>query len=282
MKLPKRYNYAEAYLTFKCGLGCSYCINRQDGIVERSEIPVRQWAEGLNRIDFGTLPLTLGGGEPTQYPGFYELLNRIKPETRIDLLTNLQFDIGEFIQQTSPERFSPRGLKVFSAYRSIRASYHPETMEPFDTIERASLLQDEGFNIGIFGLNHPGNVEANMEMAEMARQTNVYFFIKDFLGRHEGQVLGYYRYPRALDGKAKGSLCRTKELLIAPDGQIHRCHRDLYRGVNPIGVLGSPSLKIEDVFRPCKKYGLCNPCDVKLKTNRFLQMGNCQVEIVEK
>ena len=36
--------------------------------------------------------------------------------------------------------------------------------------------------------------------------------------------------------------------------------------------------KIEE-FRPCEFYGDCNPCDVKVKTNRFQIFGHTSVEM---
>jgi radical SAM protein with 4Fe4S-binding SPASM domain len=74
-------------------------------------------------------------------------------------------------------------------------------------------------------------------------------------------------------------MCRNRELLVGPEGSVFKCHRDLYHNELPIGNILSP----EDIelykFRECHHYGKCNPCDIKQKTNRFLQTGNCQVEI---
>jgi len=275
MKLPREFNYMEVYLTLRCNLNCSYCITNLDNSLKRKrkEMSAKEWADALNKIDFD-IPLTLGGGEPTLYRGFYGLLDRLKPSIQVDLLTNLSFDVFEFVERTNPNRFSSRDIP---AYRSIRVSYHPSQMNPTELVEKARFLQDRGFPIGIFGINHPENIEANMEMAELARKNQVYFFIKDFLGEYKGKLFGYFKYPDAINGKKKKVMCRTKEVLVSPEGLIYRCHRDLYHNENPIGDIrdGIPEFK----FRECNNYGECNPCDVKLKTNRFLQMGNCQVEI---
>jgi hypothetical protein len=34
-----------------------------------------------------------------------------------------------------------------------------------------------------------------------------------------------------------------------------------------------------DEFRDCYYYGSCNPCDVKVKTDRFQKFGHTSVEI---
>ena len=165
------------------------------------------------------------------------------------------------------------------AYKAIRVSYHPERHDPVQLLDRVENLQGLGYNVGLFGINHPENVSWNVAMTELARQRKVFFFVKDFLGDYQGQMFGYYKYPEGLDGKPKSAQCRSKELLVAPDGLVYRCHRDLYKGEGEIADIRT--LKEEDLhqFRSCSNYGKCNPCDLKSKTNRFLQAGNCQVEI---
>lgn len=274
--LPKRYNYAEAYLTFRCSLRCNYCINRFGGFRPRSELTAEEWATSLNRIDFGNIPLTLGGGEPTQFKGFFELIDKLKMP--IDLLTNLQFDVNEFIKKVDPAKFS-KGEK--DHYHPIRISYHANRMDREKTVKDAKRLLNAGFNIGIFGVRHPYTINDNMAMAFLCAKSQIPFYEKDFLGRIDGKLYGFYKYPKGLDGIKKFVNCRTRELLIAPDGLVYRCHRDLYLGEKPIGDIKDPNFKIEDEFRPCSSYGDCNLCDVKLKTNRYLRGVECQVEIKE-
>ena len=237
-----------------------------------------EWAKGLNRVDFGDMPLTLGGGEPTLHPEFFGLLENLRPDIKVDLLTNLQFDIGDFMRRTSPARFNSSDNP---AYRSIRVSFHPQRMDPFDLTERVAQMQKEGYSIGIFGLNHPDSIKANMLMSELARSEQVYFFVKDFLGSHDGHLHGHYRYPDAINSQRQQVDCRTRDILIAPNGDIHRCHRDLYKVEKAVGNITDRGLTIDYKFRPCKNFGDCNPCDVKLRTNRFLQTGDCNVEVIK-
>jgi len=276
--ISKQFNYAEVFLTLKCNLGCSYCINDVDGVKrDREELSAKQWARAINRFKW-KIPLTLGGGEPTMYKEFYPLLNKIKKEINLELLTNLTFDPIEFINRTNPERFT----KKEKAYKSIRASYHPEKHNPMTLINNAQILQDNDFRVGIFGLNHPDNMKANMDMAEYARQSGVYFFIKDFLGEINNHKFGFLKYPDAV-GKEKGKsvLCRTKNITIGPNGDAYKCHRDLYHDQYPIGNITDGSFNFKYRFRKCLDYGLCNPCDVKQRTNRFLEMGDSNVEIAK-
>ena len=274
MKLPERYNYAEAYLTFRCNLNCNYCINRIGGLKNRKELSALEWATALNRIDFNKIPLTLGGGEPTKHNEFFDLMDRLNMP--IDLLTNLQFDIDEFIKRIDPNKFS-KGEKEY--YHPIRVSYHAGYMDRDKTIRDVKRLREAGFNAAIFGIRHPYTINENMSMAFFCahRWNGVPFYEKDFLGEVDGRMYGFYKYPEGLDGIKKDVMCRTRELLIAPNGNIHRCHRDLYLNENWIGNI--KDLQIDDNFRHCSNYGECNPCDLKLKTNRYLKGVECQIEI---
>jgi hypothetical protein len=141
-------------------------------------------------------------------------------------------------------------------------------------------LQDAGFNIGIFPINHPNNTEDNMKLAEEARKAKIYCFIKDYLGIWNGNITGHFKYIDSIDGKKHGTVgCRTKELLISPSGLVYKCHRDLYAEENGLSNICDPNFKPEYRYRACDNYGKCNYCDIKLKTNRFLQMGVCSVDI---
>ena len=76
--------------------------------------------------------------------------------------------------------------------------------------------------------------------------------------------------------------CKTSELLINSDGLAYRCHSDLYSGRNPLGSILDEDFAVRDLARECRFFGRCNPCDVKIKTNRFQEYGHTSVEIKKK
>lgn len=277
-KLDKEINYIECYLTLRCNLNCSYCINDNNTVKrKRNEMIGESWIEQLNDINFGEIPLTIGGGEPTIHKDFYKILKGLKPEIKVDLLTNLQFDVDEFIANVSPDRFTQ---KEDSAYKSIRVSYHAEQMNPQELVNKASKLQEAGFRIGIFGLTNPMLGIQNNMMAEYTRQKKIFFHSKDFMGELNGQMYGTYKYPEGLSGKLENVLCKSREILIAPDGFIYKCHRDLYKSENAIGELKHSLPKPQ--YRKCSNFGDCNYCDLKLKANYFLNGIDCQVDIIKE
>ena len=113
------------------------------------------------------------------------------------------------------------------------------------------------------------------------RDLNIEFRLKEFTGKYNGKGYGnYLKYPKSIfQQETKLCECKTTELLIGPNGEVYKCHRDLYANEFPIGNISEKNFKIEEKFRHCEKYGQCHPCDVKLKTNYKQELGHTSVEI---
>ncbi len=285
--IPDTYKYISAFLTMRCNLNCSFCLNSLDKNKEFNrkkfrEISGKQWVEALNRVQpRRDIPVTLSGGEPFLHRDFIYILNNLKPELNIDILTNLSYEKGleEFIKSVKPER-----VKRDSPYASIRVSYHPEQMgDGKRLVENVKRFKDSGFSIGIWSVLFPSpqQLSAINQMQFRCRDSGIDFRLKEFTGEYKGELYGdYSKYKNSvLQEKTEECLCKTSELLIAPNGNIYRCHRDLYEGENSVGSLLSPEFEIENIFRQCNKYGQCHPCDVKVKTNYKQQFGHTSVEI---
>jgi hypothetical protein len=277
IKVPARYSYSEFYLTLRCNFSCDWCINKYTGVTrKRRELSAREWILGLNNLDTH-LPLTFGGGEPTIHPGFYDILDKLRPDLKIDLLSNGKFDLPEFLERTTPSRFSRKG----DEYKSIRFSYHPGHTNLESIVATSKKLGKYGYKVGIFGLNYPTNLVHNIAMAERCSKAGVYFFVRDFLGYYEDHLYGIFQYYSALNGNRKSCQCRIQELLVGPEGNVYKCHRDLYAGENEVGNILNMAFEMKDEFLPCHNFGLCNPCDIKKKLGPDLSTSKCSVEIKE-
>ncbi len=275
----KSYNYIGIFLTFTCNYDCSYCINRfEESMVRRKIMSGKDWVEGINRIvSTPDLPITLQGGEPSCHPDFYYIIKNIKPELNIDILSNISFDIDEFMRNVPPER-----VKRVAPYASIRVSYHPTVMGLDETINKVRRMLDKGYSIGIWGVLHPIQKDAVLKAQERCKKLGIDFRTKEFLGEYEQDLYGQYKYKDACSKKfRKKVLCRTTEFLIDSAGSIYRCHYDIYKGINSIGHILDPEFQVDDKFRDCENFGHCNPCDIKIKTNRFQIFGHTSVEIKE-
>lgn len=287
IKIPENYKYAAVFLTMRCNLRCSYCINNLEKSKDFNrnkfmELSGKEWIDALNKIySRDDVPITLSGGEPSLHKDFIYIINNLKPELKIDILTNLEWSdsfIERFIKEVNPER-----LKRNSKYASIRVSYHPEQMDAKKLVEKAKRMQDAGFSIGIWGVLYPSadHLSAINQMQFICQEAGIDFRLKEYVGEYKEELYGdYSRYNNSvLQEVTKSCLCKTSELLIGSDGNVYRCHRDLYSEENPIGNITNPDFQIIEDFIPCNKYGHCNPCDVKVKTNYKQQLGHTSVEI---
>ena len=279
LKLPSFYNYFGVFLTMRCNFACSYCINGKDPRRRPEAQPdAAAWAGFFNRLDTGDIPITLQGGEPTLYPGFYDLVGMLAPGKRIDLLTNLSFDLDEFM-----ERVPLSAVTRPAPYAPIRVSYHPEFMDIYDTIARMLRLAGRGYRVGLYSVVHPDNVDRVLDAKSRCLRAGVDFRTKPFLGVHNGTLYGRYRHlgRGSLDRtRTRDVMCRTTDFLCGPDGGIYRCHHDLYCGAAGIADINNPQPAFAGGYRKCSEFGLCEYCDLKVKNNRFQNFGHTTVDII--
>lgn len=279
--VSKDCNYIAVFLTMACPYRCSYCINEfESSRKKESLMRADDWVQALNRLvnlerDTGPIPITMQGGEPSCHPDFYEIINRLDHRIPIDILTNLCFDVEDMILKVDPER-----LRRSAPYASIRVSYHPGQVEVDELFAKTQRLLEAGFSVGVYGVMHPDTAEHIRQVQRRARQEGLDFRTKEFLGYADGKLHGTYKYPGACACQfSKTVQCRTTELIIGPDGSIFRCHHDIYEHYPPVGHILDADYQMTNEFRPCHCFGHCNPCDVKVKTNRLQQFGHTSVEI---
>lgn len=275
--LPESFNYMSLFLTFKCRLGCKYCINRSGVLQSRKEMGYREWSKVISRLPHSTtLPITLSGGEPTQYRDFYHLIPYL-PIGHTDLLTNGLFDMKEWKSKVPSTLFSRT-----APYASIRVSYHPGYHDPFELLTRVAELRRLAYDIGIWAVDHPEWSTHIHRMKKIASTTyRIDYRLKEFLGIYKDRLLGTYAYPAACHAEStRSALCKGSELLVDPSGVVFRCHRDMYANENALGHILDDS--ISDTlgkWLPCPNLGNCNECDIKVKYDRFQIHGHCSVQI---
>src|SRR5690606_1745171 len=150
--------------TLSCNLTCSYCINHLVGLKKgRKLLRGKDWVRALSRLsNCHEIPLTLQGGEPTIHSDFYTIVKELPDSMKLDLLTNIQFDPQKFAEQISPEKFDRD-----APYAPIRVSYHPETMNLAETLEKVKRMQQLGFRIGLYSVLHPDQQDEIIKAQEI-------------------------------------------------------------------------------------------------------------------
>ncbi len=283
---PKKHNnYVAFFLTLNCNLNCYYCINLHNNgsrykSAKRKHLNADEWIKAANRLILREdLPLTLQGGEPTLYKGFYRFVNEVKEEIKMDLLTNMMFDVDKFIRNVPLWRFIRE-----APYAPIRVSYHPEQNNIEDLIKKTFMLQDAGFRVGIYSVLHPDEeLKSHIyKTQERCQAMGIDFRTKEFLGDWNGKIYGTFKYKGSVYGEElRYCECKTTELIVDSAGFVYKCHSDLYNNRNPISHILNNKFTEDslDKFRDCHYYGDCNPCDVKIKTNRFQIFGHTTVEV---
>ena len=275
--IPESFNYIGIFLTFRCPYRCSYCINQYGSAVHLAypEIQGNEWVRFFQRLPRNDIPVTLQGGEPGLHNDFFSIVRDTLEFHPVDILTNLAFDLDRFIAEIDPVRINRP-----APYAPIRVSYHPEQFSlPFIT-EKVLRLMNAGFRVGLYGVTHPEQAALMEEADATCRRLGIDFRLKPFLGRYRGELYGQYTHPDACDGAApRACECATSELLAAPDGSIHRCHTFCYNHLEPIATIRDEHIVLTDSFSPCRLFGHCNPCDIKVKNNRFQQFGHTATRI---
>lgn len=93
INLPDTYKYIATFLTMRCNLKCSFCLNSFESSFDRKnfeEISGKEWVDSLNKIySRPEVPITFCGGEPSLHKDFTYIINNLKKELNIDILTNL-------------------------------------------------------------------------------------------------------------------------------------------------------------------------------------------------
>jgi len=281
--LPPETDYIGIYLTNRCFLSCPYCITNQlDKFInaaEFNELTPQQWLVALNRLRPPQgVPITFEGGEPFLYKRIWELLENV--EQKIDILTALPPNVTV---QKFKELKNLDWNKRECPYPTIRVSFHEGQNDYKELIRRIKELQ-EILSIGLFHIEHPQYPQLTEEIRAYAKKEGVEFRTKAFLGNFEGNVYGEFKYPEACQGQpARAHVqCKNSVFPIAPNGDIYRCHSDLYarRKEGVIGNITDEDLCMEFRYTDCDHYGLCSPCDVKIKTNHLQQFGYTSVNVI--
>ena len=269
-------NYIAAFFTMACPRGCPYCLNELNGKVTKYKIsPAEKWIPALNRLNYD-VPITLHGGEPLCHPEFYEIVNHIRQDKYLDILTTFPFGVDEFRTKIKTDRFhNPYN------YPSIRVTHHFNNMNLEETVNNILKLKADGYSIGLYFVNHPEMKKQIKNALRYCKSKHLQPFLKPFLGIHSNRLYGYYKYQQScFSSDLHHVKCRSSNLLIAPDGCIYGCHKGLFEKIISLSSGDFFGEYTFDRELDCEYYGSCNVCDVQYKYNKDGKWGFSAVTII--
>jgi len=221
------------------------------------------WVRHLNRLVTRN-GIVFAGEEPIRYAHFYDLLTGLRRDLPIEICTRLGFDVSEWLARVSPDRFDAARLTP-----TLRVRFDPRTMDAETTIERALLLQGAGFQIGLRAVLVPRLKASALTAAERGRRAGLDFTTEPFVGVLDGRLFGQFRYRNACRGRSevpspehRRVLCRSRQLIVSPNGSLFGCHHDLIAGGPAMGRLSDERPRLAVAFHPCAAFGSCDPRDV--------------------
>lgn len=175
---------------YNCNYDCSYCYapkpqnksfkNNPNNIALYKS--VEKIAECWKYIfdKYGSSRIRLDGGEPSIYPNFFEILKELSKIHRLQVNTNLSFDIIKFCDFASPDTVR------------IDASLHCEYTKLEDFVKKIEILKSRGYKLTVSYVGYPDFLE-NIPLAKKAVENiGISFFVHPYSGFYENR-----QYPQS-------------------------------------------------------------------------------------
>ncbi len=234
-------------LTYRCNLECVHCyLTPTDPY--RQEIATGDWIRTIREMkELGAMYIVITGGEPTLYPGFWDILEELR---RLNVLIRL-FTNATTLDEEDIDRLVLCGVRYVdvSLYGSDAAMHEAVTGVPgsFDrtvtTIERlkaagvhlnlkASILQSNHRDINrlyrlmrsLGGLPHltpivtPDNEGGLDPVSVSVGEEEICYMLENFYHK-------YFKIPRHVDPMPMAMRCSAgfATLTVAPNGEVIPC-----------------------------------------------------------
>jgi MoaA/NifB/PqqE/SkfB family radical SAM enzyme len=275
---------ADWQLLNTCNYRCTYCFFPPAVLGEKLTIHAAPevWRQAFDRTNLTWL-LHITGGEPTVYPRFAELCERLTATHYLSFNSNLTHrSVVDFAERVDPSRIN-----------FINAGLHPQERAlrngPGKFLEHAACLREHGFPIFITVVATPDVLSRVREIVELTASIGLTPIPKLMRGEYNGKIYPERYTPREkstfvefatmaresygsllqrlaqrptvdifgdehyLDGVPRflGRMCAAGEKFVSlhPDGQVYRCEA---KQSNYLGNL------LEGSFQPRIGESRCN------------------------
>ena len=196
---------------YNCNYNCTYCYapKPQDITFENNPNNVARYGKKEKIIDswkyiydkYGSSRIRLDGGEPSIYPNFFEIIKELSKIHRLQMNTNLSFDVNKFCDVSNPETIR------------VDASLHCEYTKLETFSEKLSFLKQKGYKLTVSYVGYPDFLE-NIPLAKKTiERMNIPFLIHPYSGFYEGK-----QYPQSYTEQDKKFIydidCESKTELV--------------------------------------------------------------------
>lgn len=196
---------------YNCNYNCAYCYapKPQDVTFENNPNNVTRYERLENIIDswkyvydkYGSSRIRLDGGEPSIYPDFFEIIKELSKIHRLQMNTNLSFDVNKFCDVANPETIR------------IDASLHCEYTKLETFVDKLKFLKQKGYKLTVSYVGYPDFLE-NIPLAKKEIESmDISFFVHPYSGFYEQR-----QYPQSYTEQDKKFIydidCQSKTELV--------------------------------------------------------------------
>ncbi len=187
---------ADFHLLKTCNYRCDYCFYGPKYLGSKLNVFAsnEEWTEGFDATG-KTWLLHLTGGEPTLYPGFADLCERLSESHYLSLNSNLSHkSVLDFAKRVDPARVHYVNAGLHHEERRSRGKY-----ERF--IHHVRALQEHGFDVFVSLVMTPQMVQAYEDISADLRAQGIALVPKILQGKY-----GDKYYPRDYDPRERSAL----------------------------------------------------------------------------
>ena len=196
---------------YNCNYNCAYCYapKPQDITFGNNPNNIAKYGKLENIIDswkniydkYGSSRIRLDGGEPSIYPNFFEIIKELSKIHRLQMNTNLSFDVNKFCDVANPETIR------------VDASLHCEYTKLDTFVEKLSFLKQKGYKLTVSYVGYPDFLE-NIPLAKKTiEKMEIPFFVHPYSGFYEDR-----QYPQSYTEQDKKFIydidCESKIELV--------------------------------------------------------------------
>lgn len=243
-------------LCYTCNYRCPYCGVWNKDTDDKQFLTAKEWVEIWDRIykKYSGCHIYMSGGEPSTYPYFYELVERLTKRHSVEICTNLSWDIDRLIPKIPPgilkvastfhptfaefEDFFNKVIRIKDYLPNSQIYYVAYSGQIKEMPQRSKKLRDQGINLIPLPLRGNGFVLNSEEEKRIVEEVSPY----------KGNKIDYQLQKISPNGK----LCRAGQhyAVIRANGMVDRCSQ---YSTGELGNFIDESFKLLDKPILCEK-----------------------------